>query len=189
MIRRVAVLLATAALAYAASLVTIPDGAWACSCALIAPVSLVSDADAAFVGTLIEREVRHPDAEVSSSLDPAISTFRVEQAVKGVVPRVIEVESASEGASCGLEVKRGERMGVAVERTKEGWRSSLCHQARPDVLLAAAVPGARIVAGGERRAKSGEASRARVALAAAVAVGAVFALTGTLLVRRRRSQV
>lgn len=106
------VVLATVALALAGD-------ALACSCA---PVDLVRDlpkADGAFVGTLLERRV---------SGDWATLRFRVEQVYKGEIQNRVEVETARDGAACGVELAVGERTGLLLDRDGGAWRSSLCSQ-------------------------------------------------------------
>ena len=72
------------------------DAASACSCVLLDPRSALKAADAAFVGTLIEKR-EPPNAE--SSADDAVYVFRVERVVKGELPETLEVLSATSGAS------------------------------------------------------------------------------------------
>jgi hypothetical protein len=93
--------------------------ALACSCL---PVDLVRDlpkADGAFVGTLLERRV---------SGDSATLRFRVEQVYKGEIENRVEVETARDGAACGVELPVGERIGLLLDREGGVWRSSLCSQ-------------------------------------------------------------
>ena len=52
----------------------------------------------------------------------------------------VDVESASNGAACGLETTIGARIGLFLERRAGRWTSSLCWQVSPDDLLAAAQP-------------------------------------------------
>jgi hypothetical protein len=99
----------------------------ACSCL---PVDLARDlprADGAFVGTVLER--RTTEASV-------LLLFRVEQAYKGDIDARIEVETARDGASCGLDLPVGERVGLLLERDGDLWRSSLCSRADPADFLA-----------------------------------------------------
>ena len=69
--------------------------AHACSCAMPDPRSLLAQTDGAFVGRLIERR--------DLGDGRAIFTFRVERRVKGAIGSTVDVESASNGAACGLE--------------------------------------------------------------------------------------
>jgi hypothetical protein len=106
----------------------------ACSCV---PVNLERDlprADGAFVGTLLERR-EPPPAAVQSSADPVTLVFRVEQVYKGDIENRIEVVTARDGASCGLEVGVGQRVGLLLDRDGDAWRSGLCSQVDPAEFL------------------------------------------------------
>lgn len=108
--------------------------AGACSCL---PIDLARDlprADGAFVGTLLERREPPPTA-VQSSADPVTLVFRVEQVYKGDIENRVEVVTARDGASCGLEVGIGQRIGLLLERDGGTWRSGLCSQVDPAVFL------------------------------------------------------
>lgn len=49
--------------------------------------------------------------------------------------------SSPHGASCGLEVAEGARVGLFLTLTDDGiWTSGLCSQIEPEVLLRAAAP-------------------------------------------------
>lgn len=107
--------------------------AHACSCALGDPRDALHRADGAFVGTLVQR------TEVDEQT--SIFTFEVETAVKGALAVEVDVRSASSGASCGLEVGLGQRIGLLLYVKEDGaWTSNLCSQIDPDVLLKAAQP-------------------------------------------------
>jgi hypothetical protein len=117
---RLVVAIAALSLAFAA-------GAFACSCL---PVNLVRDlprADAAFVGTVLERKVEHQKATY---------LFRVEQVYKGDVENRVEVTSASNSAACGLELAVDQRVGLLLTREGGTWRASLCSQVDPSAFLA-----------------------------------------------------
>jgi hypothetical protein len=103
--------------------------AYACSCR---PVDLQRDlptADGAIIGTVLER--RSTEASV-------VLLFRVEQTYKGDIDNRVEVETSRDGASCGLELAVGERVGLLLDRDGELWRSSLCSQVDPADFLALA---------------------------------------------------
>ena len=106
--------------------------AHACSCAVPDARSLLAQTDGAFVGRLIERR--------DLGDGRAVFTFRVERRVKGAMGTTVDVESASNGAACGLETTIGARIGLFLERRAGRWTSSLCWQVSPDDLLAAAQP-------------------------------------------------
>jgi hypothetical protein len=101
--------------------------AYACTCR---PVDLERDlpaADGAMIGTVLER--RSTEASV-------VLLFRVEQVYKGDIDNRVEVETSRDGASCGLEVGVGERIGLLLDRDGELWRSGLCSQVDPADFLA-----------------------------------------------------
>jgi hypothetical protein len=78
--------------------------AQACSCVGLSDAEAFASADAVFVGRLIGYEA--PRAPTTSSLDPAVWTFKVREVYKGKVSRKQEVVSAVSGASCGLEIPK-----------------------------------------------------------------------------------
>jgi hypothetical protein len=101
--------------------------ALACSCL---PVDLARElprADGAFVGTVLER--RSTEASV-------LLLFRVEQVYKGDIENRVEVGASRDGASCGLELAVGQRVGLLLDRDGELWRSNLCSQVEPAAFLA-----------------------------------------------------
>src|SRR6185436_6580992 len=109
------------------------QAAHACSCLIGDPRDALHRSDGAFVGTLVER----PEVDEQTS----IFTFEVETAVKGTIGPEVDVRSASNGASCGLEVEFGQRVGLLLDAADDGaWTSGLCAQMDPDVLLQAAQP-------------------------------------------------
>ena len=116
------------------------EAALACSCAVGDPASRLAESDAAFVGRLISSAEPVPDSEGNiSTADPVAWVFEVEEAVKGDLETPLTVMSPWSGASCGFEVRIGERIGVLL-REDGGWRSGLCSQLDADVLLRAAAP-------------------------------------------------
>jgi hypothetical protein len=101
--------------------------AYACSCR---PVDLVRDlpaADGAIIGAVLERSV---------SGDTATYLFRVEQVYKGAIENRVEVVTPASGASCGLELAVGDRVGLLLTRDGDVWRSGLCSQVDPADFLA-----------------------------------------------------
>src|SRR5688572_22966247 len=104
------------------------EPATACSCALGDPRTALARADAAFIGVYLERR------------DDTTYVFRVEERVKGRLPAIVEVRSASNGAACGLEVGIGDRIGLFLDRAGGEWRGNLCGQIAPGRLREAARP-------------------------------------------------
>lgn len=78
--------------------------AYACSCVGRSVSENFTAADAIFVGRLDSRTVSHRLPNVSSD-DPALHVFAVQTVYKGEVREKQGVVSASDGASCGLELQ------------------------------------------------------------------------------------
>ena len=109
------------------------QAAHACSCFIGDPRDALHRSDGAFIGTFVGR------TEVDDQT--AIFSFDVETAVKGTIGTTIDVRSNSNGASCGLEVEIGQRIGLLLGIDADGaWISNLCSQIDPTVLLKAAEP-------------------------------------------------
>jgi hypothetical protein len=107
--------------------------ALACSCALPEPRDALAEADAAFVGELVE-------GPYGGSGEQPIWRFSVETSVKGDLGSQVDVRSPASGVSCGFEVAAGERVGVLLYEEKGEWHGGLCTQIGPGELLAAAGP-------------------------------------------------
>lgn len=122
-------LLLSLAVGLAVVVVTV-EPARACSCAPPEPWSFLRQADGAFVGRLVSR--READE------GRAVLRFSVERAVKGKIGTTVEVETANNGAACGIETPVGQRIGLFLEREGDGWFGYLCWQVAPEDLLAAA---------------------------------------------------
>jgi hypothetical protein len=118
------------------------ESAQACTCPRLDAREALSRADGAFIGTLIGRRPgpQPPPVGPTQPIGPAIFTFRVEEAVKGRFGKSVEVWSASIGASCGLEIGVGQRIGLFLSRQEERWTSLLCWQVSPAALRDAARP-------------------------------------------------
>ncbi|MEP7334811.1 MAG: hypothetical protein ABI717_03430 [Actinomycetota bacterium] len=119
---------ALVSLAAAVALVA-PAEASACSCIPWGkPKAELARSNGAFVGVYLGRRPLHAPGPVFSSADPYLYKFRVERHLKGTLGKTVEVLSAREGASCGLEVVRGQRVGLLLRRVKGRWESNLCSQ-------------------------------------------------------------
>jgi hypothetical protein len=100
-----------------------PAEASACSCLpWEKPRVELARADGAFVGLYLGRR------PINSSAGRYLYKFRVERRLKGTFGKTVEVLSARDGASCGLEVVRGQRVGLLLRRVKGRWESNLCSQ-------------------------------------------------------------
>ncbi|HZB23574.1 MAG TPA: hypothetical protein VE444_06975 [Gaiellaceae bacterium] len=113
----------------AAGVLVAPAEASACSCIPWGkPRVEVARANGAFVGVYLGRRPLNPPGATTSSVDPYLYKFRVERRLKGTFGKTVEVLSARDGASCGLEVRRGQRVGLLLRRVKGRWESNLCSQ-------------------------------------------------------------
>lgn len=117
--------LATAVLAAAV------EPARACSCVQPDPWAILPKADGAFVGRLASRR--------ETDQGRAVLSFSVERAVKGKIGTTVEVTTANNSASCGIEMPVGQRTGLFLLREGGRWIGHLCWQVEPDDLLAAAA--------------------------------------------------
>jgi hypothetical protein len=140
-----AALVVLGGLAFAAS-------APACSCAPLKPAEALRESDAAIVGRLIEVV---PQDGLRSDF-----RYRVLRVYKGrrSIERggVLAVQSASDGAACGLPHGVGGRYGLFLGRKGGGWTSGLCAVISPRKLeaLAARQPARRSGGGAHTSAGS-----------------------------------
>jgi hypothetical protein len=110
-------------LAAAAVFAALPADALACSCLPWGNAKEeLTKAKGAFVGVYLGRRA------LPGSPGAAIYRFRVERRLKGTLGRTVEVVSANNGAACGLEVVKGQRVGLLLRRVQGRWHSSLCEQ-------------------------------------------------------------
>src|SRR5688500_15619978 len=84
----------------------------ACSCAARDARSALAASTTAFTGVVESRTEKQSNPPYQSSGDPAEYVVRVEREVKGDMPERVTLETASGGASCGLEQKVGDRIGL-----------------------------------------------------------------------------
>jgi hypothetical protein len=101
--------------------------AYACSCLRVNLERDLPKADAAMIGTVLERR---------TSETSRVYLFRLEQVYKGQLENRVEVVTARDGAACGLELAVGQRVGLLLQRDGDLWRSGLCSQVDPAEFLA-----------------------------------------------------
>ena len=102
-----------------------PATAYACSCAGASTAGYVDHADLVVTGTVTaRRDAAH--GPVLSSGRPVSYEIAVNRVYKGNAGPRIEVTTAAEGASCGLEVTEGERYLFFADQGEEGLRAGLC---------------------------------------------------------------
>jgi hypothetical protein len=100
-----------------------PAEASACSCVPWGkPRTELARANGAFVGVYLGRRPLNSFAVLY------LYRFRVERRLKGTFGKSVEVLSARDGAACGLEVVRGQRVGLLLRRVNGRWESNLCSQ-------------------------------------------------------------
>jgi hypothetical protein len=80
--------------------------------------AIVSNADAAFVGTIVEIRPLPPPAPPVAGPGPSVLTFTVEERVKGALHDRVEIVSFGSGM-CGIDGTVGNRMGLLLTR-KQG---------------------------------------------------------------------
>lgn len=117
-------------------------GARACSCAMQPAADVLADPGipAAMVGTVIHGPIAPPIAdpdEPRSSDQPVRWVIRVDAVLVDELPETIVVVSSSSGASCGLETRVGDRLGLVLRRTGPPAASDLCSQYSADEMLRA----------------------------------------------------
>jgi hypothetical protein len=147
------VLLATlAVLAVVLGAAAAPAAAATFSCAVPRPAPLLADADAAFVGRLVEAR---PDRWV----------FAVDERVKGELGATVEVLRGPI-TSVSLTPQPGAQVGLLLQGgAAAGWTSNACLQLEPAQLRAAAAdPGARCLAPRIRSVRFRRPGRVDVAL-------------------------
>jgi hypothetical protein len=128
-VRRLVALAAAAGAAFASAATA--EGAFACSCVPWGnPRDELARADGAFVGVYLSRRPLTSSANASSG-DTYVYRFRVTRRVKGRIGRIIDVRSPRDGAACGLEVTRGQRVSLLLDRRNRAWHSNLCRQRPP----------------------------------------------------------
>lgn len=135
--RRLITLLVMVTLAATAGVIA-PRPARGCSCMEIDPYAALGEFPAAFVGTLVD--IDGQQGPIFQSDADTVYRFEVETWVKGDLGEVVDVHSAADGASCGIEVGVGGRLGVFVRVEGGEYHSSLCANIDADILLAAAEP-------------------------------------------------
>jgi hypothetical protein len=128
MSRLLATLAVTVLMSGAGLLVAGP--AMACSCAEATTAQHFAEADAVFTGTLVSRDVDHPDWPTSSSSDPALHVFAVDEVFAGEVHEMQGVVSAADSASCGLDLTGAGPFVVFASRDADlpdgQYRAGLC---------------------------------------------------------------
>ncbi|MGH2749774.1 MAG: hypothetical protein ACRDK3_02690 [Actinomycetota bacterium] len=171
----------------------VPGPALACSCAPPPPLeAAVEDADAAFVGvvTSSERTDRPSGGPVVAAGGNFLYTFAVDEVLGGGVESAIEVNSHSEGASCGIKFREGGRYIVFAYESRRGLQTHLCTRTETvgaSVSFGGRPPAGEVEPSGAQNDPGGEAGPPGllVGAAAILALVALVALAKWLLPARR----
>lgn len=108
----------------------------ACTCGPFDARKTLSEAPAAFVGTLIARDpLTSPDGSGRE-----VFRFQVDQVVKGELGPIVAVQSEGSEASCGLSASPDRPVGIILSEVDGAWHSSLCRQTSPERLVRAGAP-------------------------------------------------
>lgn len=136
------------------ALAAVPDRGEACSrtamgagAAPVDPRALVVNADAAFVGTLLDVRPLNPlpapsgpGPHVGSSDQLQVFTFEVEERFKGDLPTRVEVISYVDGGFCGLSATAGRRVGLLLNRSDGVWKPASIDEVDAETLRQGARP-------------------------------------------------
>ncbi|CAA9320311.1 MAG: hypothetical protein AVDCRST_MAG34-1394 [uncultured Nocardioidaceae bacterium] len=165
--------------------VAAPAPAYACSCVTQSPRQFVDGADLIATATVLEVD-RPGRLPLLGAGDTTTYRVRISDVYKGRAHEIVEVESASSGASCGLEgIVGGRRYVFFLQRSGDSLRGSLCG-GTGNVSIATVSrlldPVADQPVAGGPATGSGHDQR----LVYAGAAGAVL-LAGAVWLRRRRS--
>lgn len=93
--------------------------AFACSCAPVSRDEVVKDSDAVFTGT-VEKVERQGFWNVA--------TLKVHDVEKGTVDEEATVQTAPDGAACGINFEVGKKVEIAAIQRKDRLHASLCSQ-------------------------------------------------------------
>ncbi len=131
--------------ALAAVILVVPSAAaWACSCASLTPRAAVTHADVVVRGVVGPPAT--PDKDPVGSADPVSYPVTVGETFKGdAVPR-LDVTSARDGASCGIEVVPGREYVLFAAERGGHLEATLCGGTAPATSAASLAGGAALVA-------------------------------------------
>ena len=69
---------------------------------------------------------------VTQKGQPAVTRLRVDEIIRGEVPRIVEMTGVTaDGQSCGVDFRPGEVRIVAAYRKNGGWFTDLCLMPQP----------------------------------------------------------
>jgi hypothetical protein len=118
--------------------------AMACSCPAKSDAERLAAAEAAFVGTLMERrDTSDPSRPYQSSADSFVNVYRVDESYKGGLSGIVEIRTARFDASCGLDFPIGSQQALYPRRYEGGWTGGTCDLGTIEGMRAAGQPIAR----------------------------------------------
>lgn len=167
------------------AMVTLERSANACTCLPLDDLkSVMRGSDGAFVGSF----VRSSADETSPSWPYASYEFKVDAVYKGPIESEIVVRSGRDSAACGIAARKGDRIGLFLERDEGIWTSGSCAQvSAADMRRTGVRPTAPIdiEAAGPPAASGANAIPVEALWALA---GALVLLTVALMLARARSE-
>ena len=123
-------------------------GGRAPACTLVLPLhppdprAVLAEADAAFIGTLVDVRPKDPPPPGPGPITvagPYVFTYAVAERIKGDLPDRVEVVAWS-SATCGLDGPVGRRIGLLLRGKPGEWTAGLSDQVDPDWLRRGALP-------------------------------------------------
>lgn len=93
--------------------------ALACSCAKVSRDEVVKNSDVVFTGTV---------EKVERAGFWSVATLKVHDVEKGTVDEEATVQTASDGAACGVNFEVGQKVEIAAIQRKDRLHTSLCSQ-------------------------------------------------------------
>jgi hypothetical protein len=133
--------------------------------------------------------VEVPDQRIRPGPAPrdALWRFRVDGVYKGAIPADVSVEAPVHGASCGLELTKGDRVGLFVERDGRRLRSNLCWKVGAgDMQLTGVRPSAPVLVSAAQAPAEG--ANAFPVEALWTFAAAMLLLTVALMMARQRAE-
>jgi tissue inhibitor of metalloproteinase len=103
-----------------------PSAAQACSCVVPGdPQEEIARADAAVFGKIVKRDVNRHRREIRGD-ETVVYRLKVLRDYKGNVGRHLHFRSTLLSAACGLDLRRGQRIGLLLDRRNGRYSAGLC---------------------------------------------------------------
>ena len=104
------------------------------------PDRRLEQSDAAFIGQVVRVALNKSRRGGMRIVTGATFWFRTHQVVKGRLWKRVRVQSSVGEASCGLNLRRGQTVGLFLHRHRGRWVAGLWDQTTPEGLLSGAQP-------------------------------------------------